>query len=417
MGNQLPAPVTSKVVQRAGNVHFRAAAVGVNGRREAMEDDHMMNLTDKFGIFGVFDGHAGSQCSSFCAKAFAEEIAKLGPPVPDHRLEVLCSEVDEKFGASCTSSGSTAAIAIITPLEGAQKQYDVQISHVGDSRVLVGKNMGAALLHATTDHKPSLKAERERIESCGGMVAMDRVDGALAMSRAMGDFEYKKGPGGPNKQKVICKPDVAHVTVGVDDLVLVCCDGVFEAGFTNNQVMEYVKEQLQEDPDDVAAAACALAEEAIRRGSGDNVTCIIIRLSSGKGYSHKGFIPGPLSSQNPGFCRQYRVMAERAGLTFARALEMRYDMVRKLMEERVHALRSQSSTEGQDEELGKLRTELLQFKPAPAKDLTGAARTKVFEHLAEKLCSSSDGNRQKLTPEFFNRLAAAEDGDEALANL
>jgi len=47
----------------------------------------------------------------------------------------------------------------------------------------------------TEDHKPSIPAEQERIERCGGTVSMDRVDGMLAMSRAMGDAEYKRpGP-------------------------------------------------------------------------------------------------------------------------------------------------------------------------------------------------------------------------------
>ncbi len=41
---------------------------------------------------------------------------------------------------------------------------------------------------------------------------MDRVDGILAVSRALGDADYKRGTGGPLNQKVIAKPDITRIT-------------------------------------------------------------------------------------------------------------------------------------------------------------------------------------------------------------
>ena len=62
--------------------------------------------------------------------------------------------------------------------------------NAGDSRAIacVGGGLAEAL---STDHKPDDDAERERIENAGGFVEFKRVNGNLALSRALGDFAFK----------------------------------------------------------------------------------------------------------------------------------------------------------------------------------------------------------------------------------
>jgi len=46
-------------------------------------------------------------------------------------------------------------------------------------------------LPLSEDHKPDDPIERKRIYNANGFVEDGRVNGMLALSRALGDFEYK----------------------------------------------------------------------------------------------------------------------------------------------------------------------------------------------------------------------------------
>lgn len=83
------------------------------------------------------------------------------------------------------------------------------------------------------DHVPTLADEHDRIEAAGGFVFLDRVNGELAMSRALGDFQYKQVT---NKtlaeQLVICVPDVAvHERSGHEAVMILACDGRYSIVF------------------------------------------------------------------------------------------------------------------------------------------------------------------------------------------
>lgn len=69
--------------------------------------------------------------------------------------------------------------------------------------------------------------EKARISAAGGFVDFGRVNGNLALSRAIGDFEFKKSADlAPEQQIVTAFPDVVTHDVSEDDeFLVIACDG------------------------------------------------------------------------------------------------------------------------------------------------------------------------------------------------
>jgi serine/threonine protein phosphatase PrpC len=63
-------------------------------------------------------------------------------------------------------------------------------ANAGDSRAVLGLKNGK-LIELSYDHKPDNDGELARIKAGGGFVDDGRVQGIIAVSRAIGDWEYK----------------------------------------------------------------------------------------------------------------------------------------------------------------------------------------------------------------------------------
>lgn len=70
--------------------------------------------------------------------------------------------------------------------------------------------------------------EKARISAAGGFVDFGRVNGNLALSRAIGDFEFKKSADlSPEQQIVTANPDVTtHELSADDEFLVIACDGI-----------------------------------------------------------------------------------------------------------------------------------------------------------------------------------------------
>lgn len=84
-------------------------------------------------------------------------------------------------------AGSTAVTILI-------KDNKLYCANVGDSRAIASIN--GKVEELSLDHKPGNEIELKRITEAGGWVDCNRVNGNLALSRALGDFGFKR-----NKKK------------------------------------------------------------------------------------------------------------------------------------------------------------------------------------------------------------------------
>ena len=82
------------------------------------------------------------------------------------------------FNAGCTS-----CVVLIT-------EDTIYCANAGDSRACLATKKGK-VIPLSFDHKPDNQGELKRVQAAGGFVEDGRVKGVIAVSRAIGDWEYK----------------------------------------------------------------------------------------------------------------------------------------------------------------------------------------------------------------------------------
>lgn len=191
--------------------------------------------------------------------------------------------------------------------------YEVTVTNIGDSRAIIVRRDGTCV-SLTTDHKPETPEEKQRICAAGGTVQMNRVDGQLAMSRAIGDWPYKANPDlSPSEQKVIPLPDVTKDLIYPGDKLLVYCDGLVEQ-MTNEQVASIVHKELPKYKDDPASVLKILFKQSLISGSKDNHSGLIILFQDGLKYIREDeFWAGPLTPyrKDENFVNHYLANAKK----------------------------------------------------------------------------------------------------------
>ncbi|BAS79677.1 Os02g0607500 [Oryza sativa Japonica Group] len=322
-------PLTSKVTNEGENDRVKYASSAMQGLRMSMQDALAVELDldalKSTSFFGVYDGHGGAEVAMYCAKRFhvmlREEESFLNNL--SYAITSVCSRLDDELEApnvwraslyphrssesssessdcfqflstgSCANvwrsseavsyklpsyEGSTACVVII-------RGNQITVGNVGDSRCVLSKNGQA--IDLSTDHKPNVPLERQRILRVGGQVWREKfpakdsggeireqwgpycIEGKLSTSRALagiflttisGDFAYKNIVYRPQYQMVTHFPDirVAKIT-GDTEFLVIASDGIcsiqilivdlntffpFRDHMSSQDVVDFVHEKL-----------------------------------------------------------------------------------------------------------------------------------------------------------------------------
>ncbi|EGD76617.1 hypothetical protein PTSG_07731 [Salpingoeca rosetta] len=146
---------------------------------------------------------------------------------------------DELFASteSGFSSGTTANLVIMD-------KAHLLVANIGDCRAVVCS--GGRAVELSVDHKPTDEPELSRITRAGSRVTPNgRIDGGLNLSRALGDWRYKRSRAVSHEdQAVSYVPDFQTRDIKDDDeFLIVACDGIWNT-MESQEAVDFVRERL-----------------------------------------------------------------------------------------------------------------------------------------------------------------------------
>jgi len=261
-----------------------------------MEDAHaaVLDLDETGGqnsnaFFAVYDGHGGQNAAKYSGTGVHEKLVTEDAYKSQSYVEALKRtflDVDEDMklveGVNAIGgSGCTAVAALVT------SDNRIFVANAGDSRAVLSCKGTAKPL--SVDHKPGDAAEHKRITEAEGFVRFGRVCGNLALSRAFGDFEYKKNEKlTPEAQIITCDPEIMeHAIEDDDEFLIIACDGIWDC-LTSQAAVDSVRYllsqgyKLPEVCERLLDHLIAPDTDADSPVGCDNMTILVVALLNGK---------------------------------------------------------------------------------------------------------------------------------------
>lgn len=217
-----------------------------------------------FGIFSIFDGHGGPECSKFMKKSLHDRLideafhykTEFNKQVRQTYIKTELAYMKTSIEQNLPFSGTcSVTLAVVNNL--------LITINVGDSRCILSKNGGREVIALTKDHKPEEESEFERITKAGGKVYrttyhfvtrkfFDEVarkytdikyfedaskankdletgpwrvsPGSLSVSRTIGDFVSKYEKLGGLKGAVVNEPEINETEIERADFAIIGCE-------------------------------------------------------------------------------------------------------------------------------------------------------------------------------------------------
>ena len=263
------------------NLHFR----------QTMQDSEFVDTKgEAYASFGVCDGHSeikrkgnvfdpkslvimdsGKEVAEYVAQQIPIKLAKyIEAPFlsPKEVFTNVFADVDKGLAQDEKFKGGGSCVTMATVRENT-----LYTANAGDCRIILVRRTPVpfgvwSVKRLTKDHKPDDSGEANRITSIkGGFVAAGRVQGVLAVSRALGDLELRPYVSGV--------PDVTETRLRRDMYALViACDGLWDV-VDDSQAMSVLSRNSDKEAKEQAQI---LVDLAISKGSRDNITVMIVRF-------------------------------------------------------------------------------------------------------------------------------------------
>ncbi|KAF6257389.1 phosphatase 2C-like domain-containing protein [Scenedesmus sp. NREL 46B-D3] len=303
---------TTRTSHRSNRVVVRAASVAVSAPvvvkqkgaytcrgtvRKVNEDRYDVKVVaptasdkgDPFAFAGVYDGHGGSAVAEWLSQNLFSVVGERwqGGNAAESCINDAYIQADKQLlvskgfmglgerGIGGSKCGATAVNALM--FTGADGSSQLLTANVGDARILLIRNGEAVEL--TEEHVPDKESERVRIERNNPNPKLPmvryiggtwRVGGLLALSRAFGDAYLKGslqfegitagGDGYSSGFGLVATPYTTLTRLTPQDSYLLC-----RAAGANA---------------DCSKLAETLARTAVKVGSTDDVTVVVMRLGA-----------------------------------------------------------------------------------------------------------------------------------------
>ncbi|XP_049849468.1 protein spalten-like [Schistocerca gregaria] len=235
-------------------------------------------------FYAVYDGHAGSlaaeMASEMVARAVVEELGFGEVETVFRRVLLKCDKmIIERCDQRNSCSGTTALICMI---EG-ERLYVVNL---GDSEVVLAyvpnrywdgdKSSRLVARVLSEKHTPTQRRETKRFSQFGGIILNGRIFGKLAVSRALGDSEYKIPK--INVNYVSNEPFIRSLQLDPSHRFLILASDGLWSKVSPQQAVDFVQERLLAEMP-LSEISREIAQHAIERGSQDNVSVIVVSLN------------------------------------------------------------------------------------------------------------------------------------------